>query len=307
MGNKQLTVRVIKSTGSWYTVRDEHTGDNYQCRLRGALRLSGSRATNPVVVGDMVDIEIPSTGEEAITITKVLPRKNYMLRRATNLSRESHIIASNLDRVYVVATVDFPPTLPEFIDRVLVTAEAYRIPASIIINKVDIDQGDEFRSIYELTGYPVHLVSATQNIGIDELREEMNGKISLLTGNSGVGKSTLINAIDPSINTKVGDISEYHGLGMHTTTFSELFILKEGGYIIDTPGIKGFGLIDVEDKELWHFFPEMMKYSVNCGFYNCTHVHEPRCAVKQAVMEETISSSRYESYLRILEEDGKYR
>lgn len=301
----RITAVVTKSTGSWYTALDEQSGESIRCRLRGSLRLAGSRSTNPVVVGDRVVVEASSDDDSAIV--EVLPRRNYIIRRASNLSRESHVIAANIDRVYIVVTVHHPRTNPEFIDRVLVTAEAYRIPATIIINKIDLDNGDDMRQIYEQAGYTVLGISAAQGIGVEELKVEMKGKTSLLTGNSGVGKSTLINAIDPTIMARVGEISHSHNKGTHTTTFSEIFPLHEGGYIIDTPGIKGFGLVDLEKAELCRYFPDLMRYSPECGFYNCTHTHEPKCAVMRAFAEGLLSESRYESYLKMLEDDGKHR
>lgn len=301
----KITAVVTKSTGSWYTATDEESGEAVRCRLRGSLRLAGSRSTNPVVVGDRVVVESSSMDDAAIV--EILPRRNYIIRRASNLSRESHVIAANIDMVYVVVTANHPRTNPEFIDRVLITAEAYNIPATLVINKIDLDAGDDLREIYEQAGYTVLGISAGEGIGVEELKAEMVGKTSLLTGNSGVGKSTLINAIDPTIRARVGEISHSHNKGMHTTTFSEIFPLHAGGYIIDTPGIKGFGLVGLEKDELCRYFPDLMRYSPDCGFYNCTHTHEPDCAVMRAFAEGKISESRYESYLKMLEDDGKHR
>lgn len=300
-----IRATITKSTGSWYTALDEQSGHTIRCRLRGSLRLAGSRSTNPVVVGDIVEIEQANSDDAAIV--SILPRRNYIIRRASNLSRESHIIAANLDHVYVVITADYPHTNPEFIDRVLVTAEAYRVPATIVINKTDIDPAEDYRTVYEQAGYTVIGVSAKLGIGIKELKTQMQGQTSLLTGNSGVGKSTLINAIDPSIDARTGEISDYHHKGMHTTTFSEIYPIKGGGYIIDTPGIKGFGLVDLEKEELCRYFPDLMRYSPECSFHNCTHTHEPKCAVMSAFAEGKISESRYESYLKMLEDDTKHR
>lgn len=298
---------VIKSTGSWYSVQNAEDATLWRCRLRGALRLAGSRSTNPVVVGDRVLVERGQTSDDAV-IVEILPRTNYIIRRASNLSKESHILAANIDRVYIVATVDEPVTSPEFIDRVLVTAEAYRIPATIVFNKTDLHDSSEYALMYLRAGYDVLEISATEGAGVAQLREMMRGRTSLLTGNSGVGKSTLINAIDPRISARVGDISAYHGKGMHTTTFSEIFALSGGGFIIDTPGVKGFGLVEIEKNELYRYFRELMLYSAGCGFYNCTHTHEPNCAVVQAVREEKIHLCRYESYLKMLEdENSKHR
>lgn len=310
----RFTAIVIKSTGSWYTVLDPDSGTRSECRIRGVLRLKGSRSTNPVVVGDHVVVESSLQGDDA-AITEILQRKNYIIRRSSNLSKESHIIAANIDKLYLTATIDFPHTSPEFVDRVLVTAEAYKIPVTILINKCDLLNTDEqqnalqrFKEIYHLAGYPTCEISATTLAGIDTLREELRGQISLFTGNSGVGKSTLINAIDPTLNARTGNISSYHNRGKHTTTFSEIFPLQSGGFLIDTPGIKGFGLVDIDPHELSHYFPEMLRFSQDCQYYNCTHIHEPNCAVMQAVAQGAISESRYESYLKMLDEDNvKYR
>lgn len=296
---------VIKSTGSWYTVLDLEQGQTLQCRLRGAMRLSGSRSTNPVVVGD--DVVVEQTPEGDSLITGISPRRNYLIRRASNLSRESHIIAANIDMVYIVVSAANPVTSPEFIDRILVTCEAYKIPATILINKSDLDRGELITEIYESAGYAVRNVSAATGEGIEELRKLLDGKLSLLTGNSGVGKSTLINAIDPTVEARTGEISSYHHKGMHTTTFSEIFPLVSGGYIIDTPGIKGFGLVDFDKDELARYFPDLMRFAPDCAFYNCTHTHEPKCAVMQAFAQGEIQESRYDSYLKMLEDDGKHR
>lgn len=301
----RITAIVTKSTGSWYTAIDQQSGTVVRCRLRGSLRLTGSRSTNPVVVGDRVEIEDSLSSQAAIVA--ILPRRNYIIRRASNLSKESHIIAANIDQLYIVVTVDNPHTNPEFIDRVLVTAEAYKIPAVIIINKIDLNAGDDLRQTYEQAGYEVLGISAVDSVGIEELKARMQGKTSLLTGNSGVGKSTLINAMEPSIGARTGEISASHHKGMHTTTFSEIYALPNGGYIIDTPGIKGFGLVDLDKDELCRYFPDLMRFSPGCGFYNCTHTHEPNCAVMRAFALGEISESRYESYLKMLEDDGKHR
>lgn len=307
---------VTKSTGSWYTVLDPQTGRSVPCRIRGVFRLRGSRATNPVVVGDRVRVE---TGQDQgdNVITEILPRTNYIIRRASNLSKESHIIAANIDTAYLVATLDFPATSTEFIDRFLVTAEAYKIPAVIVLNKMDLFAAPEFREIidefadtYRNAEYEVIEVSAKTGTGIDALRERMRGKTSLFTGHSGVGKSTLINAIEPELHLKTGAISDYHHKGKHTTTFSEVFPLTGGGLLIDTPGIKGFGLVDIAPEELARYFPDLFRYAPQCQYYNCTHTHEPNCAVTDAVAKGEIAESRYVSYLKMLEDDdkdGKYR
>lgn len=307
---------VTKSTGSWYAVLDPVTGKTARCRIRGVFRLRGSRATNPVVVGDRVRALIGGDEGDNV-ITEILPRTNYIIRRASNLSKESHIIAANIDTAYLVATLDFPATSTEFIDRFLVTAEAYHIPAVILLNKMDLFAAPEFREIidefaetYRNAGYEVLEISAAQGAGIDELRERLLGKTSLFTGNSGVGKSTLINAIEPGLHLKTGAISDYHHKGKHTTTFSEIFPLTGGGLLIDTPGIKGFGLVDIAPEELARYFPDLFRYAADCQYYNCTHTHEPNCAVMKAVAEGGIAESRYVSYLKMLEDDdkdGKYR
>lgn len=310
---------VTKSTGSWYTVFDAQTEQWIKCRIRGRFRLQGSRATNPVVVGDRVVVEIGKDyGTEGNNvISEIEPRDNYIIRRASNLSKESHVIAANIDVAYLIATLDFPVTNTEFIDRFLVTAEAYKIPAVVVLNKIDLFAAPEFREIidefiqiYHQAGYEVLEVSATDGIGIDELRGRMKDKISLFTGNSGVGKSTLINAIEPGLHLKTGAISDYHHKGKHTTTFSEILPLTGGGFLIDTPGIKGFGLVDIADEELARYFPDLFRYASECQYYNCTHTHEPNCAVTKAVAKGEISESRYVSYIKMLEDDdkeGKYR
>lgn len=307
---------VVKSTGSWYTVCDPETGQRVRCRIRGLFRLSSSRTTNPVAVGDRVRAEIGQEEDDNV-ITKRLPRRNYIIRRASNLSKESHIIAANIDTAYLVATLDFPATSTEFIDRFLVTAEAYRVPAVIVLNKADLFAGPEdrkrveaFAEVYRGAGYEVIEVSAEQKTGIEALRERMRGRTSLFSGHSGVGKSTLINAVEPALHLRTGAISDYHRKGKHTTTFSEIFPLTGGGWLIDTPGIKGFGLIDIEPEELARYFPDLFRHAPACQFYNCTHTHEPNCAVAAAVAAREIAESRYVSYLKMLEDDdkeGKYR
>ena len=297
---------VIRSTGSWYEVL--HEGSVVRCRIRGRLRLKGVRSTNPVVVGDEVRCEKDETGD--YTIRDIEPRRNYIIRRASNLSRESHIIAANIDRAVLMVTLRQPETAWEFVDRFLVTCEAYKVPVTILLSKSDLQDTEEvtrFKDIYTCIGYDVMEVAALDGAGVEAVKELLKGKVTLLSGNSGVGKSTLIKAIDPALDIRTGEISESHHKGRHTTTFSTMYPLADGGAVIDTPGIKGFGLIDIEDDELWHYFPEMMRLSAGCRFYNCTHTHEPGCAVVEAVKAGEIAYERYESYLKILDEDEKYR
>ena len=297
----------MRATGSWYEVL--HEGEVLRCRMRGKLRLRGVRSTNPVVVGDTVHCECGEDGEWVIV--DIAPRHNYIIRRASNLSKESHIIASNIDRAMLVVTLVEPVTAVEFIDRFLVTCEAYKVPVTILLAKIDLLQESpeavaEFHRIYEGAGYEVIDISATQGIGVERVKAMLSGKTTLLSGNSGVGKSTLIGAIDPTIDIRTGEISDSFHKGKHTTTFSTMYRVADG-YIIDTPGVKGFGLIDIDEKELWHYFPEMISRAGECKFFNCTHTHEPHCAVIEAVKREEIAFSRYESYLKILDEDDKYR
>jgi len=302
---------VLKTTGSHYRVKIPN-GDIVDCTIRGKLRLKGVKTTNPVTVGDIVQVEL--NDKNSGVITAVNDRKNYIIRKSTNLSRESHIIAANLDQAVLVVTIEFPETQLGFIDRYLVTAEAYSIPAVIVFNKVDIltdagiDKLNQYISIYESIGYKCLIVSAQTGYNMNLFRELIQGKTSLISGNSGVGKSTLVNTVEPKLNLRTNNISSAHLTGKHTTTFSEIFELSFGGYIIDTPGIKGFGLIDIEKNELYHFFPEIFKLSSECKYYNCTHIHEPGCAVVEAAKNGEISPSRYLNYLSIYEDDNeKYR
>ena len=299
---------VMRSTGSWYEVL--HDGVAVRCRIRGKLRLKGVRSTNPVAVGDRVRCEADEQGGYAIA--EIMPRRNYVIRRASNLSKESHIIAANIDGALLVTTLFAPVTAPEFIDRFLVTCEAYKVPVTILLAKADLartrpEAAAEFHRVYEGAGYRVIDVSATEGEGIDEVREVLRGRTTLLSGNSGVGKSTLAATVEKGLDIRTGEISQSHHKGRHTTTYATMYPLSEGGYIIDTPGIKGFGLIDIDDAELAHYFPEMMRYLPECRFYNCSHTHEPHCAVVAAVERGEIAFSRYESYLKILDEDDKYR
>ena len=279
-----------------------------RCRIRGRLRLKGVRSTNPVVVGDEVACEADEGGD--YVIADILPRRNYVIRRASNLSKESHIIAANVDQALLMASLRSPETPTEFVDRFLVTCEAYKVPVTILLSKLDLQDAEavaEFRAVYEGAGYRVLEVSVREGRGVEEVRELLAGRTTLVSGNSGVGKSTLIQAIDPSLDIRTGEISESHHKGRHTTTFSTMYPLAGGGAVIDTPGIKGFGLIDIDEAELWHYFPEMMRVAPACRFYNCTHTHEPGCAVTEAVKAGEIAWPRYESYLKIRDEDEKYR
>ena len=303
---------VIKNTGSWYQVKTDE-GQLIECKIKGNFRLKGIRSTNPVAVGDRV--QIIQNQEGTAFISEIEDRRNYIIRRASNLSKQSHILAANLDQCMLIITVNYPETTTIFIDRFLATAEAYRIPVKLIFNKIDVYDEDDTRylnaliHLYTHIGYSCFKVSAKESIGIETLKKELVGKVTLLSGHSGVGKSTLINALLPGTETKTGAISSYHNKGMHTTTFSEMFPVEENGYIIDTPGIKGFGTFDMEEEEIGHYFPEIFQTSADCKYSNCTHRHEPGCAVRRAVEEHLISESRYTSYLNMLEdkEEGKYR
>jgi len=305
---------VIKNTGSWVTVRLDDGSGTVNCKMRGVLRLKGLRCTNPVAVGDIVRVE--DKGGDAPVVGAVEPRRNYIIRRASNLSKEFQIIASNLDQAVLVVTLTNPETSTTFIDRFLATAEAYQVPAVLAFNKVDLLNTDALReqltglmALYQGIGYPVVAMSAATGEGTDELKTLLSGKMSLLSGNSGVGKSSIINLLVPDAHVKVGDVSHTHHKGMHTTTFSELLDLPGGGAIIDTPGVKAFGTIDFERAQVAHYFPEIFKTSSGCRFNNCTHTHEPGCAVRDAVDQGQITISRYTSYLSILDEDpnNKYR
>ena len=303
---------VIKNTGSWYQVKTDD-GQLVDCKIKGNFRLKGIRSTNPIAVGDYV--QIITNAEGTAFISEIEDRKNYIIRRASNLSKQSHILAANLDQCMLIITINYPETSTTFIDRFLATAEAYRVPVKLIFNKTDKYNEDDTRymegliGLYTYIGYPCYKVSALNQTGLDELKADLKDKVTLLSGNSGVGKSTLINAILPNLSIKTGDISDYHNKGMHTTTFSEMFELPEGGYLIDTPGIKGFGTFDMEEEEVGHYFKEIFKFSADCKYGNCTHRHEPGCAVLKAVENHLISESRYRSYLSMLEDkdESKYR
>lgn len=304
--------RVYKSTGSWYKVK--HEGEWYECKIRGKFRQHGIRSTNPIAVGDLVDFsvqELDGTGY----IDKIHDRKNYIVRKSTNLSKKSHIIASNIDLALLVVTLAEPRTELRFIDRVLVSAEAYKIPIAIVFNKVDLHTSEDdldlqaMASLYQDIGYECFAVSSTEQTGVKEFRDALRGKTCVFAGNSGVGKSTLINAIDSDLDLKVGEISASHFKGKHTTTYAEMFDMLGNGAIIDTPGVKSFGMLDMEKEEFPHYFPEMFSLLESCKFYNCTHTHEPGCSVKAAVEENIISPTRYDSYLQMLQgdDDEKYR
>ncbi len=303
---------IIKNTGSWYTVKTDD-GRIVECKVKGNFRLKGIRSTSPVAVGDYVDIIMNPEG--TALISAIDDRKNYIIRKASNLSKQSQIIAANLDQALLIITIKQPETSTTFIDRFLAGAEAYRVPVVLVFNKTDLLNDDERRyqqqmvELYETIGYPCIEISAETGMGIDQLQTLLKQKVTLASGNSGVGKSTLINAIIPHADQRTAEISNAHGTGMHTTTFSEMIELAEGGYLIDTPGIKGFGTFDIEREELTSYFKEIFEFSKDCKFNNCTHTHEPGCAVIQAVENHYISVSRYQSYLNMLEDkdDSKYR
>lgn len=307
-----MTGIVYKSTGSWYTVKST-AGVFYNCRMKGKLRLKGLKSTNPIAVGDVVDFELDDTSD-AITgnIHTIHDRKNYIVRKAVNLSKQTHIIASNIDLVFLVVTIHNPVTTTSFIDRFLVTAEAYDIPAVIVFNKIDtfdnlvLDDQLYLQHVYTSIGYPCLRISATENKGLDQLIEMMKGKTCMFSGHSGVGKSTLVNAIEPTLLLKTKAISEQHQQGQHTTTFAEMFDLGIDARIIDTPGIRGFGIFSIENEELSDYFPEFLTIKDQCKFNNCMHKDEPDCAIKKALEDDKIAWSRYKSYLQILEGDDEH-
>ena len=307
-----MTGTVYKSTGSWYTVKSEN-GDFVGCRMKGKFRIKGIKSTNPIAVGDIVDYELDETSDAVTgTIHNIHERKNYIVRKSVNLSKQIHIIASNIDQVFLLITIDNPPTTTSFIDRFLVTAEAYGIEAILIFNKIDtlndqtLDDQLYLQHIYTEIGYKCLRISSTENKGVDKLKEMMVGKVSMFSGHSGVGKSTLVNAMEPSLHLKTSVISEQSKQGQHTTTFAEMYDLSFDARIIDTPGIKGFGIVDMEPSEISGYFPEFFKLKDQCKFNNCLHKEEPHCAIKTALEKDEIAWSRYNSYLKILEGDEEH-
>jgi ribosome biogenesis GTPase len=309
-----MTGLVYKSTGSWYTVKTLN-GKVYECRIKGKFRIKGIKSTNPISVGDIVDFELETKNDEVTGIIyRIQERKNYVIRKSVNLSKQTHIIASNVDQIFLLVTINNPPTFPSFIDRFLVSAEAYSIKTILLFNKIDTYDDNTLlevkylASIYRKIGYECIGISAKTGKNIDKVKQLMIDKVSIFSGHSGVGKSTLINAIEPGLDLKTKEISEQHQQGQHTTTFAEMFDLSFGAKIIDTPGIKGFGVVDMEKEEVGDYFPEFFELKQHCKFNNCLHIHEPQCAVKEALDNDAIAFSRYRSYLQILEgEDEHYR
>ncbi|MFC4738852.1 ribosome small subunit-dependent GTPase A [Flavobacterium ponti] len=304
-----MTGTVYKSTGSWYTVK---TNENkfFECRIKGKFRMQGIKSTNPIAVGDVVDFDVDNVDEANIgTIHNIHERKNYIVRKSVNLSKQTHIIAANIDVVFLLVTINNPVTTTSFIDRFLVTAEAYGIEAVVVFNKIDtykentLDEQLFLQYTYEQIGYKCLRVSATENKGLDQLKEMMIGKVSMFSGHSGVGKSTLVNALEPTLNLKTKQISDQHQQGLHTTTFAEMFDLSFDARIIDTPGIRGFGIVDMEKQEIGDYFPEFFALKENCKFNNCLHKEEPQCAIKDALENDEIAWSRYKTYLQLLEGD----
>jgi ribosome biogenesis GTPase len=309
-----MTGYVYKSTGSWYTVKTQ-LGHTYECRIKGKFRIKGIKSTNPIAVGDVVDFELEThNNEETGVIHNIHDRKNYIVRKSVNLSKQTHIIAANLDQVFLMITINNPPTLTSFIDRFLVTAEAYSIKTVLLFNKIDtydeetLNEVRYLAHVYRKIGYECIGVSATTGKNVEKVKALMHDKVSMFSGHSGVGKSTLVNTIEPTLNIKTKEISTLHSQGQHTTTFAEMFDLSFGAKIIDTPGIKGFGVVDMEREEVGDYFPEIFALKQDCKFNNCLHLKEPKCAVKDALENDEIAYSRYRSYVQILEgEDEHYR
>lgn len=303
---------VYKSTGSWYSVKAEN-GTFYDCRIKGKFRMGGIKSTNPVAVGDHVEFDIETKGDETIGVIKhIEERNNYIIRKSVNLSKQTHIIAANIDVAFLLITLNNPPTFTTFIDRFLVTAEAYHINTVLLFNKVDTYDDDALLEIkflaatYRKIGYECIGISAVSGKNIDKVKALMKGKVTMFSGHSGVGKSTLVNALEPGLNLKTSKISDQHLQGQHTTTFAEMFDLSFGGQIIDTPGIKGFGVVEIDKEELGDYFPEFFELKEHCKFNNCLHIEEPQCAVKEALENEEIAWSRYKSYLQILEGEEEH-
>ena len=302
---------VVKNAGSHYLLSELPAWEVFPAVLRGKIRLKASEITNPIAVGDRVRYQTEEDGSS--TITEILPRKNYVIRRSTNLSRQAHIIAANIDMAYLIVSLYFPQVKLPFLDRILVTCEVYGIPVTIVLSKTDLyrqeagEQIEAFRQIYEGAGYRVIETSVETGEGVADIREACRGGINLFSGESGVGKSSLIKALDPSLSPKIGSISTAHLQGRHTTSLYEMYPIQSGGYVIDSPGLRGFGLVDLEKEEIAKYFPEMLRVSAGCRFTPCTHTHEPGCAVKAAVEEGLIAQERYSSYLGMLEEDKKFR
>ncbi|WP_242118253.1 ribosome small subunit-dependent GTPase A [Aestuariivivens sediminicola] len=309
-----MTGIVYKSTGSWYTVKTE-LGHLYECRIKGKFRIKGIKSTNPIAVGDIVDFELESSNDmDSGIIHNIHDRKNYIVRKSVNLSKQTHIIAANLDQVFLMITINNPPTLTSFIDRFLVTAEAYSIKAILLFNKIDSYDEETLMEVkylahvYRNIGYECIGISAKTGKNLDKVRALMTGKVSMFSGHSGVGKSTLINALEPSLDLKTKEISNLYMQGQHTTTFAEMFDTGFGARIIDTPGIKGFGIVDMDNEEVGDYFPEIFRLKQDCKFNNCLHLQEPKCAVKKALDQDQIAYSRYRSYVQILQgEDDTYR
>ena len=304
---------VYRSTGSWYLVKDA-SGVFYSCRIKGKFRIQGIKSTNPIAVGDRVEFDVVEEGSELLgIITAIEPRDNYIVRKSVNLSKQTHIIASNIDQAFLLITLNNPPTSFPFIDRFLITAEAYHIPAVLLFNKMDTYSEEEkaeigwMQSVYESIGYTCYKISSFNEPDVKLIAGLMEDKSSMFTGHSGVGKSTLLNSISPDLNLKTKVISEQHQQGQHTTTYAEMFDLEGNARIVDTPGIKGFGVVDMEPEELGNYFPEFLKIKNNCKFNNCLHTDEPKCAVKDGVEDESIPASRYKSYIQLLEDDNAYR